>query len=311
MKMREHAFATIEQAIASKHGLGIQIASLWVRVHSQIAQVAQNIYNLYSYYPTEINPGYSDFSVHVSPAKGLRRWFRAQVHFSLDEFIPFKPLPLNQAYAFFEWGLNWCVAQYLHKDLILHAAVVEKNGKAAILPAPPGSGKSTLCALLVASGWRLLSDEMAIIDLQTSQLKPFPRPISLKNESIEIMQQFAKDSFISPTTHDTNKGNVAHMQVPRQSAEAALQSSSAGWFILPNYVPKAGARLQPMTPGLALMAAIENSFNYSVQGAQGFYTLTRLLSTLPAYRFSYSDNSEAIKIFAQLAARNEEQATWK
>jgi predicted ATPase len=29
-----------------------------------------------------------------------------------------------------------------------------------ILPAPPGSGKSTLCAALVTRGWRLLSDEL-------------------------------------------------------------------------------------------------------------------------------------------------------
>jgi len=307
MKMCELAFSEVEQAINSSHGLGIQIASIRVRVHSAIPQVAQNIYNLYSYYPTELEPNFSDFSVHVYPASGLRRWFRAQVHFALDEFVPFKPLPLNQAYAFFEWGLNWCVAQYLNNALILHAAVVEKNGKAAILPAPPGSGKSTLCALLVASGWRLLSDEMAIIDLRNGSLKPLPRPISLKNESINIIQSFAPKIYVSPTTHDTNKGSVAHMQVPLVSAQAANQTCEAGWFILPKYQPNAAARLEPMTPGLALMAAIDNSFNYSVQGAPAFHTLTQLLTQLPAYRFSYSDSNEALAVFSRLSSSKREQ----
>jgi predicted ATPase len=46
---------------------------------------------------------------------------------------------------------------------MLHAAVVEKNGKALILPALPGSGKSTLSAALAMNGWRFLSDEFTMI----------------------------------------------------------------------------------------------------------------------------------------------------
>ena len=53
---------------------------------------------------------------------------------------------------------------HAHQYLIIHAAVVEKNGLAAILPAPPGSGKGTLTAGSVLSGWRLLSDELTLID---------------------------------------------------------------------------------------------------------------------------------------------------
>jgi len=301
MRMREHAFADIEQAIRSKQGLGLQIANIRVRVHSVLPQLAENIYNLYSHYPVELNPAYSDFFIRIYPAGGLRRWFRAQVHFALDEFVPFKPLPLNQAFAFFEWGLNWCVAQYMNNALILHAAVVEKNGKAAILPAPPGSGKSTLCAILVASGWRLLSDEMAIINLQNGELQPLPRPVSLKNESIELIKSFAPSCYVSPTTHDTNKGSVAHMQVPQASAQAANQTSQPAWFILPSYTPRASASLQAMTPGIALMAAIENAFNYSVQGAPAFHALTGLLSRLPAYRFVYSEINDALNTFSRLA----------
>ena len=63
-----------------------------------------------------------------------------------------------------EWGLNWCVAGHAHQYLMLHAAALERNGRAVILPGDPGAGKSTLTAALMLSGWRLLSDEITLVD---------------------------------------------------------------------------------------------------------------------------------------------------
>src|SRR3546814_17273791 len=73
---------------------------------------------------------------------------------------------LGQALPMLEWGLNWCIGAHGHQFLIIHAAVIERNGLAAILPGAPGSGKSTLTACLVHNGWRLLSDAMALVSLQ-------------------------------------------------------------------------------------------------------------------------------------------------
>lgn len=120
-----------------------------------------------------------------------------------------------------EWGLNWCVSMHAHHYLIIHAAVVEKNGLAAILPAPPGSGKSTLTAGLVLSGWRLLSDELTLIDRRTGLLHALPRPVSLKNQSIDVIRQFNPEAFINRVSHDTSKGSVAHMRPPRQRTAPA------------------------------------------------------------------------------------------
>ncbi|TXL12561.1 hypothetical protein BMR05_15020 [Methylococcaceae bacterium HT4] len=83
--------------------------------------------------------------------------------------------------------MNWCISSQLNTYLIIHAAVIEKSGYAVIMPAPPGSGKSTLTASLIQEGWRLLSDELTIIDVQNACVVPFPRPVSLKNESIDII----------------------------------------------------------------------------------------------------------------------------
>ena len=79
-----------------------------------------------------------------------------------------------------EAGLNWCIGNLAHQYLVIHSATLERGGRALLMPAPPGSGKSTLCAALITRGWRLLSDEFALVDPATGLLVPVPRPVALK-----------------------------------------------------------------------------------------------------------------------------------
>ena len=144
----------IRRSIRNPHGLTLQIGPFSVRVHSDIEDVALGIANLYSDYSMSEAVGFADFHVALNPPAGLRRWYQPQVNFYFDGHRPFKPLTYNQAFAFFEWGLNWCISTNVHHFLIVHAAVVEKAGMALILPGAPGAGKSTLCSGLVSRGWR-------------------------------------------------------------------------------------------------------------------------------------------------------------
>lgn len=49
--------------------------------------------------------------------------------------------------------------------LVLHAAVVDIDGRAAIFMGDKGAGKSTLAAALVRAGFRLLSDDIAALEI--------------------------------------------------------------------------------------------------------------------------------------------------
>lgn len=244
---------------------------------------------------------FTDFHVEVGPPADLRRWLRPQVMFWFDGVSPFKPLPADQAYAMFEWGLNWCISNHLHDYLILHAAVLEKNGRALIMPAPPGSGKSTLAAGLMLSGWRLLSDELAIIDRHTLELIALARPVSLKNASIEVIRQFSPDAVIGRVVRDTAKGTVSHLRATDDSHERVEQRARPGWIVLPQYVAGAAPSLTPMEKGRTFMTVAEGSFNYGLLGEAGFHAMTALVEASDCYRFEYSRLEDAVRIFAQLA----------
>ena len=225
-----------------------------------------------------------------------------QVLFQFDGSPPFLPLPGEQAFPIMEWGLNWCVSAHCHQYLVLHAAVVERAGRAVILPAPPGSGKSTLCAGLVSRGWRLLSDELTLISPATGHITPLARPISLKNASIDIIGRFAHEMRIGSTVHDTLKGSVAHVKPPAESVRRQAECAKPRWIVTPRYKAGAAAQLEAVPKGRAFMHLIESSFNYELHGRAGFEVLAHLIAGCDSYEFSYADLDEAVAIFDRLAA---------
>ncbi|MEQ1601214.1 MAG: HprK-related kinase A [Methylophilaceae bacterium] len=281
-------------------GIFIQTGPFITHLQTAIAGVAQGVGLLYTDFSLLEQTDYADFHVSLERPHNLRRWFKPQVLFRFDNSPPFKPLPLDQALPMLEWGLNWCVSSHANRYLIIHAAVIEKDGYAAILPAPPGSGKSTLCAALVNRGWRLLSDELTLVRVDDGKLIPLPRPVSLKNQSIDVIQHYAPGAIFSPKVHDTIKGTVALMRPPTASVERALEPAQIAWVIFPKYQAGASTRLQLLPKSRTFMRVADNAFNYSLLGATGFETLSNLIGAAECYDFTYSVLDEAIATFAAL-----------
>jgi HprK-related kinase A len=180
---------------------------------------------------------------------------------------------------------------------MIHSAVIEKNGQAVILAAPPGSGKSTLCAGLVSRGWRLLSDEMALVDRKTGGIVPVPRPISLKDESIEIMRNFQADAVIGPLSKDTSKGTVAHLRPPVDSVKRDMESVKARYIIFPKYQRGAPTSLTARSKAKSCISLANNCFNYHILGEAGFHLLGELINDSDCFEFCYSQLEEAIPVF--------------
>ena len=285
-------------------GVWMRTGPFSLKLQSRIPSVAEGLTQLYGQFEVRsTHEDFTDFHVSVNPPASLRRWLRPQVAFSFDGMQPFKPLPRDQAFPMLEWGLNWCVSTQAHQYLIIHAAVVEKNGLAAILPAPPGSGKSTLTAGLVLSGWRLLSDELTLIDRQTGLIQPLPRPVSLKNQSIDVIRQFDPEVYINRPSHDTIKGTVAHMRPPRESVRRQHEAARPGWVIFPKWVAGSPTALSPRSQAQTFMFLAQNAFNYSHLGVDGFRVGAALIDQSACYDFHYSDLHDAIAAFDRLADR--------
>lgn len=271
-----------------------------VRIQTDVPGLVGDIALLYGDFPVVESDQFSDFHVAVVLEPGLRRWIKPVARFTFDGRTLFVPLPAYQAIAMLEWGLNWCVAAHSHQYLIFHAAVIERDGKAALLPAPPGSGKSTLCAGLVMQGWRLLSDELALYDMRTGLVSGMARPVNLKNASIDIIRGLTSEARLTQAVPNTTKGTVALLRPPSESVARVSEPARPTWVIVPRYVAGAAPLLEPYGRARTFMLMAEQSFNYDIHGRSGFDAVGRLIDQCDCLRFSYHDLRDAQQTFDSL-----------
>lgn len=281
-------------------GITLRTGPFRFRLRSGCPGVARGLRTLYDQFPIEADNGFRDFHVRVDLVPGVRAWFKPQVNFWYDTATPFKPLPANHDFALLEWGMNWCIASHAHHYLQLHAAVLERNGRAIILPGEPGAGKSTLTAALALSGWRLLSDELTLIDRDDGLIVGLARPVSLKNASIDIIRSFSPDSILGDAAHDTHKGTVSHLRPPNESVARMEEKARPAHIVFPRWRAGAETRLGRHSKARAFMHAANHAFNYSLLGRLGFELNAGLVDACDCWDFEYSRIDEALRVFAEL-----------
>src|SRR4029077_16845430 len=170
-----------------------------------------------------------------------------------------------------------------------------------ILAGPPGSGKSTLCASLMARGWRLLSDEFALLDPGRGWLLPIPRPVALKNASIGLVEKLLPHLRIGRTFAPTRKGALAPLRAPANAVERQAEPALPGWVVFPTHSENADTRLLPIGKAAAFLRLEKNCFNYDALGRPAFDALSRLIEAAGCYELPFAQAAAAAELVNGLA----------
>lgn len=282
-------------------GIGVRIGPFDMHVVADVEALHEPLYTMYRDYPLLDRPRV--FSFHVS-LRQRRKFLLAGprlVRFTVDGRVPHEDMPAEQALAVLEWGINLVIALRSHSLLMIHSAVVERGDRAMLLPASPGGGKTTLCTGLVYRGWRLFSDEFGLVHPGDETLIPLPRPMPLKNESIQIIKKFAPDAILGPTIPNTSKGTIVHVRPPAASVQRSRTGAPPAWIVFPQWLDQAQLVLEEIPKAEAFMLLASNSFNYEYLGEAAFRSVRKIVDQARCFQMVYSDLEEATGVLGRLA----------
>ncbi|SEN35922.1 Hpr(Ser) kinase/phosphatase [Sphingomonas gellani] len=277
-----------------RHSVTVRVGPAAFRVGADWRSPIEQLRDLYRDYPAF--GGVPDFTVSLSAARPWRRWIRPSVAIGGDFTLPeAAPLPLAHGLLAAEMAMNLQMALGWRRHLLLHAATVERDGRALILCGESGAGKSTLAAMLHRTGWRLLGDEFALIDPATGDVHPFPRPISLKNSSVALLRDHGRwGSLLTGTP----KGDIRHLIPDPASIAAMTRPAVPALLLFPRFGFDAAAREVGGSEGFVRLTTA--STNYTGLGEAGFRTLTRLVHHVPMAAIDYPDTDVALTLIEEL-----------
>lgn len=280
--------------------VGIGRYSIAINLETRRPDLERQIADLYGLYPQHGLTTLPDVTITLKRQSRWSSLFRPEVRAFANGEAPYGAVPVRWAVPVLEATLNWFVWSHVARVLLLHAAVAERDGRAVIMSGPSGAGKSTLCTALAARGWRILSDEIAMVRPHDGQLQPHPRPISLKNAAIDIAATMLPDAYLSERFANPTKGTVAFMRPPPPAIARAGETADPVLVVFPRYRPDAAVDLEPIEKAQAFMRLIECSGNYFTLLESGFETLANLVESCDHYALVYESVDEAVSVIESL-----------
>lgn len=280
------------------HHTALRIGPVGFRIGSHWRAPITALERLYAGYPLPLDD-IADFTVRLEAERPWRRIIRPSVAIRGDFTLPdAAPLALFHGLLAAEMGMNLQMALGHRRHLLLHASVVEREGRALLMSGHSGSGKSTLAALLGERGWRLLGDEFALIDPASGLVQPFPRLVSLKNAAIDVMAAEVPAERLGPLMRATPKGDIRHLR-PRADAIARMDEPARPALLLFPRFGHADA-VREMGAAEIFVRLTQASTNYVALGEAGFTALADLVESVPARAIDYGDTAGALALVDRL-----------
>ncbi len=255
----------------------------------------------YRDYSVELTPSdVTDVLLRLEAPNILRRFIRRQITPNPGFKVPAVPLPLSMSPLAFEMGLNLSVALKCCRFINVHAGVVADKDGAIVMSAASGGGKSTLTAALLQHGYRLFSDEFALLGLDQPLLHPYPRPISLKQETIPVVRDMVGDNWISKVVTGTPKGDIAYYRARASDLAQDKTSAKAKLVLFPKFEKGVRPIARQLNPAEAIMRLVPASTNYSLLGEPAFHAITGLLKNIRAYEITYGSTIDSLRLVEQI-----------
>jgi hypothetical protein len=130
----------------------------------------------------------------------------------------------------------------------IHAGVVCNGRHCILLPAAAGSGKTSLTAALVYSGFYYFSDEIALLDETTFKVRAVPISLCVKSTGLALLQSYYPQLTDLRVNIREDGKLVSYLPPPPNRLwPVPEQSVAVSAIIFPRYSPSVTTTMQPIS----------------------------------------------------------------
>ena len=174
----------------------------------------------------------------------------------------------------------------------VHAAAAAREGRAVILPAPGGHGKTTTVAALVRGGWEFLTDEVTLISRENGLVHPFPRPLSISPGSISLLPGLKDQIPPEPASYRHYDHHVSPDDLRPGCVSGPVP---VALVVFPSYSRGAVTTLTRISRAEALIELLRGTFNRDLLGRDAVGSLAGVVDRSPCYRLSIGAIDAAVR----------------
>jgi hypothetical protein len=191
--------------------------------------------------------------------------------------------------------------------LELHAGVVSDGTDCIVLPGAPGSGKTTLTAGLVFSGFEYFSDEVGLLDEESLRLRPVPLGLGVKPGAVDTLAELFPE-VRQLEIHSREDGQqVRYLSLPAARSAPAGVTREAKWLIFPRYGRNLGTALKPLGRPEALRRLMHECMVLpKLLDETRVERLVRWMRQLRCYELPMNSLDRAVELVKELCQRGGE-----
>lgn len=181
--------------------------------------------------------------------------------------------------------------------MTVHASALTNGRKTLLISAGPGSGKTTMAALLQNRGYQMVSDDFVAIDRYSIHAWPFPLAMSVKQGAMELLSSLYPDLEQQPLTHISPEKKVRYLY-PEINQESVKRTFPVKEFIFIQYNKTVDFEWEKLDQRNAVKLLFDQSWISPADGIAP--VLLNQLDRWSFYRLTYSDNQKALDAITNL-----------
>jgi HprK-related kinase A len=208
-----------------------------------------------------------------------------------------------------EWAINWQLAACQARRLAIHSAVMAREGEALILAAPPGHGKSTLAAALLARGWSYMSDEFALIEPETLDVVAYPKALCIKQGSYQAVLRMGMPLETDRDHRKGKKGRVSFLDPLEVRPDAVAERARVRMVLFPRYEEGQRAGVHRMSAARGVFELTQLAFNFRRFRGMGLSLVSRLMQGCCVGRLDAGESWKTCSVIERAWANRDGQSS--